>query len=87
MSKLVRVSRLSFFSGLIVLKDNYPVLCNVTADTQEAARSLVLQRRPDGKSYFSFSFSIILLLGQTEMKAQIAWVENVSAIISDTHAW
>ncbi|PBK82157.1 hypothetical protein ARMGADRAFT_1171031 [Armillaria gallica] len=56
--------------------DNYPVLCNVTADTREAARSLVLQRRPDGKSYFSFSFSIILLLGQTEMKAQIAWVEN-----------
>ncbi|PBK65414.1 hypothetical protein ARMSODRAFT_940364 [Armillaria solidipes] len=56
--------------------DNYHVLCNVTADTQEAARSLVLQRRPDGQSYFSFDYSIILLLGETEMKAQIAWVEN-----------
>ncbi|KAK0434124.1 hypothetical protein EV421DRAFT_2088138 [Armillaria borealis] len=56
--------------------DNYHVLCNVTADTQEAARSLVLQRRPDGQSYFSFDYSIILLLGETEMKAQIGWVEN-----------
>ncbi|KAK0448953.1 uncharacterized protein EV420DRAFT_1566351 [Desarmillaria tabescens] len=67
--------------------DKYPVLCNVVADTREAARSLVLQRRPDGKSYFSFKYSIILLLGQTEMKAQIAWDENVGVVTSGMRGW
>ncbi len=55
----------------------YPTLCVVTADTHEAARGLILRRRVDGKSYYSFSFDVIILFGRTELKAQISWKENV----------
>ncbi len=54
------------------------MLCCVTADTREAVKALALQRRPDGKSYYTFSFDIIIIFGRTEMKAQICWKENVS---------
>ncbi|KAK0476521.1 hypothetical protein EDD18DRAFT_1385271 [Armillaria luteobubalina] len=56
--------------------DMYPVLCSVTADTREAAKGLKLLRRPDGNSYFTLKFDIILLFGKPELKAQICWKEN-----------
>ncbi|KAK0222701.1 hypothetical protein EDD85DRAFT_860799 [Armillaria nabsnona] len=56
--------------------DVYTMLCCITADTREAVKALALQRRPDGKSYYTFHFDIIILFGRTEMKAQICWKEN-----------
>ncbi|KAK0434118.1 hypothetical protein EV421DRAFT_2039821 [Armillaria borealis] len=54
----------------------YPTLCFVTADTRQAAKGLVLQRRADGKSYYSFSYDIVIMFGRTELKAQICWRED-----------
>ncbi|KAK0471595.1 hypothetical protein IW261DRAFT_1511460 [Armillaria novae-zelandiae] len=56
--------------------DMYPTLCFVTADVRQAAKGLVLKRRADGKSYYSFSYDIVILFGLTELKAQICWWEN-----------
>ncbi|KAK0222674.1 hypothetical protein EDD85DRAFT_914386 [Armillaria nabsnona] len=56
--------------------DAYSDFCTIEADTSEVAKSLRLRRRPDGKSYFSLSFDIVLLFGKTELKAQLSWKEN-----------
>ncbi|SJL14054.1 uncharacterized protein ARMOST_17507 [Armillaria ostoyae] len=56
--------------------EEYSVFCTITADTSEVAKSLKLQRRPDGKSYFTLAYDIILLFGRTELKAQFSWKEN-----------
>ncbi|KAK0209591.1 hypothetical protein IW262DRAFT_1468853 [Armillaria fumosa] len=45
-------------------------------DTQEVVKALVLWQRLDGKSYYTFSFDIIIIFGRMEMKAQICWKEN-----------
>ncbi len=65
---------------LIVLIEEYSVFCTITADTSEVAKSLKLQRRPDGKSYFTLDYNIILLFGRTELRAQFSWKENVSKV-------
>ncbi|PBK65399.1 hypothetical protein ARMSODRAFT_1022208 [Armillaria solidipes] len=59
-----------------VEQDMYPVLCNITADTEAVAKSLKLQRRADGKTFFALEYDIILLFGRTKLKAQIAWEEG-----------
>ncbi|PBK90604.1 hypothetical protein ARMGADRAFT_1014645 [Armillaria gallica] len=56
--------------------EEYSVFCTITADTSEVAKSLKLQRRPDGKSYFTLAYNIILLFGRTELSAQFSWKEN-----------
>ncbi len=62
------------------LSDMYPVLCNITADTEAVAKLLKLQRRADGKTFFKLEYDIILLFGRTKLKAQIAWEEGVSKL-------
>jgi hypothetical protein len=55
--------------------DNFPTLCTVSADTSNMANDL----RPifgDVGLYFEQDFSIVLLFGMTELKAQIAWKEK-----------
>ncbi|PBK65408.1 hypothetical protein ARMSODRAFT_940355 [Armillaria solidipes] len=56
--------------------DMYSTLCSVTADTRQAAKKLVLTRRADGKSYYSFTYDIVILFGRTELKAYICWLED-----------
>ncbi|PBK90614.1 hypothetical protein ARMGADRAFT_1166925 [Armillaria gallica] len=51
----------------------YKVLCRVTADAREAAKSLELQRRPDGKSFFKFDYELVLVFGLTELQAYVSW--------------
>ncbi|KAK0196220.1 hypothetical protein F5146DRAFT_923206, partial [Armillaria mellea] len=58
--------------------DAYSYFCAIEGDTSEVARSLRLQWRPDRKSYFTLSFSVVLLFGKTELKTQLSWKENVS---------
>ncbi|KAK0493240.1 hypothetical protein EDD18DRAFT_1407625 [Armillaria luteobubalina] len=59
----------------------YPTLCFVTADIRQAAKGLFLKRRAGGKSYYDFSYDIVLMFGRTELKAQIRWWENMSSFI------
>ncbi|KAF8132019.1 hypothetical protein EV363DRAFT_1479998 [Boletus edulis] len=51
----------------------FTTLCNVFADTSAIAHSLRPQRGHGGDNYYSLYFDVILLLGLTELKAQISW--------------
>ncbi|KAJ7704328.1 hypothetical protein B0H17DRAFT_1039291 [Mycena rosella] len=55
--------------------DKYSVLCTVHADTSKLANNL---QRLTGRlgTYYQLNFEVILAFGLTELKAQIAWVEN-----------
>lgn len=53
-------------------------MCIVIADTSGVAKSLKPLRGADGIQYYRQEFGIVLLLGLTELKAQICWEENVS---------
>ncbi|TFK20843.1 hypothetical protein FA15DRAFT_624853 [Coprinopsis marcescibilis] len=56
--------------------DNFTALCTIEVDLGK----LTLQPRTDaqGGVYFRLDYAIVLLFGSTELKAQIAWFENVS---------
>ncbi len=66
--------------------DKYSILCRITADTSVAAKSLKAQRCSDGTSYYRLNLSVIMLFGMTELKAQLAWVEDVSCAVLMNHA-
>ncbi|KAG6369858.1 hypothetical protein JVT61DRAFT_13418 [Boletus reticuloceps] len=51
----------------------FTTLCTVLADTSAIAHSLHPQRGHRGDNYYSLYFDVILLLGLTELKAQISW--------------
>jgi hypothetical protein len=57
--------------------DSYTTCCTVHADTQGIPREL--RHSPYSGSYYNLEFEVVLLFGLTELKAQIAWKENVSA--------
>ena len=48
-------------------------LCSVSADTSKVAKIEV--RGPKGL-YFRQDYELVLLVGRTEMKAQIAWFDK-----------
>ncbi|KAK7472084.1 hypothetical protein VKT23_000203 [Stygiomarasmius scandens] len=50
----------------------YTTLCTIVADASKAAQ---FHQSPT-RSYYTVNFKIILLLGLTELKAQISWMEN-----------
>ncbi len=58
--------------------DDYSAYCSVTADTSIVAKSLDPQRCLDGTYYYQLSFDVVILFGMTELKAQLAWIEDVS---------
>jgi hypothetical protein len=53
------------------------VLCTVHADTSKIAKTLQRKLGFSGV-YYRLDLEVILSFGLTEVKAQIAWVENVS---------
>lgn len=62
--------------------DMYQPLCIVAADLSEACRSLQPRRSRHGlPPHYCLSFEVVLLFGLTELKAQIAWKENVSTCL------
>ena len=56
-------------------------LCTVKADTSMMAKALVPKYGLRGERYYRQDFSVVLLFGLTELKAQISWIEDVSLII------
>ena len=52
-------------------------LCEVTADMTKLKSSTKPQTNNHGVRYYTLTYDIILLFGLTELKAQIAWMENV----------
>jgi len=53
------------------------VVCKVEADLSAVHRSIEFNART-GMPYYTMSFDIVLLFGLTELKAQVAYLENVS---------
>ncbi|KZP25917.1 hypothetical protein FIBSPDRAFT_1041019 [Athelia psychrophila] len=54
----------------------FSVLCVIEADTHEVANAACPLIGRDGRVYYQIEYSIVLLFGLTELKAQICWVEN-----------
>ena len=66
-------------SSLIFYADNYTKLCTIEADLS----GVPLLPRPKviGQgSFYSVDCEVVILFGMTELKAQIAWMENVSCL-------
>ncbi|KAK0196210.1 hypothetical protein F5146DRAFT_976114 [Armillaria mellea] len=56
----------------------FRVLCSITADTRDAARTLELQHTPDGKGFYKLEYDLVLLFGYTELKAFLSWKYKAS---------
>ena len=60
--------------------DNYTKLCTIDADLSRVP--LLPKSKASGSgSFYRLDYDIVLLFGMTELKAQVAWKENVSLII------
>ena len=59
------------------MPDNYTKLCTIDADLS-GVPMLSLPKATGAGSFYRVDYDIILLFGMTELKAQIAWNENVS---------
>lgn len=64
----------------------FSTLCSVEADTSQISKALqpirsaiVLEGRRRLQVYYKIQFDIVLSFGLTELKAQIAWMEDVSS--------
>ncbi|KZP02654.1 hypothetical protein FIBSPDRAFT_770389, partial [Athelia psychrophila] len=57
----------------------FPALCVVEADTSHVADAAEPRIGRHGGVYYEIGYSIVLLFGLTELKAQICWVEHVSS--------
>lgn len=56
--------------------DKFEVLCNIQADLSTAPYET--ERIKSGTVYCTRNFDVILLVGLTELKAQIAWIDSVT---------
>ncbi|KAK2464384.1 hypothetical protein APHAL10511_003531 [Amanita phalloides] len=55
----------------------FPDLCTVAADLSKLKKSIKPQTNyKTGAKYFPVEFDVVLLFGLTELKAQIAWMQN-----------
>ncbi|KAF8333721.1 hypothetical protein F5887DRAFT_893234 [Amanita rubescens] len=58
--------------------DFFPDLCTVSADISQFKKfAYPRTNRTNGEKYYEWNFDVILLFGLTELKAQVAWMENV----------
>jgi len=55
-------------------KDKFQTLCHVRADISDAPHTSKLVET--GKMGFKRRYDIILLVGLTELKAQVAWIDS-----------
>ena len=65
---------------------NFVDLCEITADVTKLKKSIQPQINPGAGKYCLLDFDVVLLLGLTELKAQIAWTRNVSERFSPEYA-
>jgi len=61
---------------LDVEPDAYQVVCKIEADTSKLAKYPTRRRGVPNSTFFELKFDVILSFGLTELKAQIAWLEN-----------
>jgi hypothetical protein len=65
---------------------SFSTLCTIHTDLSELSRTLrPKQSALDQSDYYLVDFEVILLFGQTELKAQICWKHKVRALFSLIH--
>ena len=67
----------SLGSADIYFADSYHKLCTIEADLSRAPILSIPKAKGRGK-FYRVDYDIVLLFGMTELKAQLAWTENVS---------
>ncbi|KAF8907421.1 hypothetical protein CPB85DRAFT_840353 [Mucidula mucida] len=55
---------------------SFSSICSVTSDTSGVPRRRIPPRTAYGSYHYHLDFEVVLLFGLTELKAQIAWIEN-----------
>jgi hypothetical protein len=60
----------------------FATLCSIEADTSQMITAMKPRRGRGGVFFYQQEFSVVLLFGLTELKAQISWVEDVSPLSS-----
>jgi len=63
----------------MLLPENFDTLCHVNADLSHLPKTA--RTNSVGQTYWTVEFDIILLVGLTEMEAQISWEKKVSSLI------
>ncbi|KAJ7905200.1 hypothetical protein B0H13DRAFT_1716733 [Mycena leptocephala] len=56
--------------------DHYQTVCKIEADTSRLTKYPTRRRGVPNSTFFELKFDVILSFGLTELKAQIAWLEN-----------
>ncbi|KJA20624.1 hypothetical protein HYPSUDRAFT_42934 [Hypholoma sublateritium FD-334 SS-4] len=60
-------------------RSNFVQLCTIEADLSKAVSGPL--KGFEGKTYYQANYEIVLLFGLTELKAQVAWKENVCRLV------
>jgi hypothetical protein len=60
----------------------FATLFTVKADTSQMIKAIKPRRGQGGALFYEQKFSVVLLFGLTELKAQLSWVEDVSAFFA-----
>lgn len=58
---------------------NYVSICRVEAVLPTSA--ITTEQRADGRCYYQVTYEVLLRLGLTEMKAQIAWTDSTVGLL------
>ena len=57
-------------------KDRFETLCHVAADVSKAPSTLKIGK--SGKMCYHREYDVVLLVGLTELKAQIRWTDSIT---------
>jgi hypothetical protein len=55
--------------------DAFTTVCNLEADLSLIPKTV--QSRPDGGTFYTMYYDLVLVFGLTELQAQMRWFENV----------
>jgi len=67
---------------LLSVPDMFATLCTVEANTSQMIKAIKPRRGRGGTWFYEQKFSVVLLFGLTELKAQLSWMEDVSTLLS-----
>lgn len=59
----------------------YSASCVVKADTSQIARLPTAMRFINRRRYYEIDYFVVLQFGLTELKAQIAWMQDVRVLL------
>jgi hypothetical protein len=65
-----------FVRGLMARTDKFETLCEVGADLSTAPYRT--KQGTTGMTYYQRDYDVVFLVGLTELKAQISWIDSVS---------